>query len=112
MDEQTGAAARPEPEAEPEPETEAETEDRLRHGSSFGAAAAAYAEHRPGYAEAAVRWALEPVLDHQPARAADVGAGTGKRLVEAGDFLRRQPKTAHGEFTLPMVTVVLRARRR
>jgi len=52
--------------------------DRLLHGSSFGAAAAAYAEHRPGYAEAAVRWALEPVLDRQPARAADVGAGTGK----------------------------------
>jgi hypothetical protein len=32
-----------------------EAEDRLRHGSSFGPAAAAYAEHRPGYAEAAVR---------------------------------------------------------
>ena len=59
-------------------ETEAEAADRLRHGSSFGAAAAAYAEHRPGYAEAAVRWALEPVLDRQPVRVADVGAGTGK----------------------------------
>jgi SAM-dependent methyltransferase len=57
---------------------EAEAADRLRHGSSFGAAAAAYAEHRPGYAEAAVRWALEPVLDRQPVRVADVGAGTGK----------------------------------
>jgi SAM-dependent methyltransferase len=57
---------------------EAEAADRLRHGSSFGAAAAAYAEHRPGYAEAAVRWALEPVRDRQPVRAADVGAGTGK----------------------------------
>jgi SAM-dependent methyltransferase len=59
---------------------EAEAADRLRHGSSFGAAAAAYAEHRPGYAEAAVRWALEPVRDPQPAgvRVADVGAGTGK----------------------------------
>jgi SAM-dependent methyltransferase len=75
---------------------EAEAADRLRHGSSFGAAAAAYAEHRPGYAEAAVRWALEPVLErqpvpghqpvrerqpvrgHQPVRVADVGAGTGK----------------------------------
>jgi SAM-dependent methyltransferase len=30
------------------------------YGSSFGAAAAAYAEHRPDYARAAVRWALEP----------------------------------------------------
>jgi SAM-dependent methyltransferase len=59
---------------------EASAADRLRHGSSFGAAAAAYAEHRPGYAEAAVRWALAPVGDPQPAgvRVADVGAGTGK----------------------------------
>ena len=59
---------------------EASAADRLRHGSSFGAAAAAYAEHRPGYAEAAVRWALEPAGDPQPAgvRVADVGAGTGK----------------------------------
>jgi len=59
-------------------ESEAEAADRRRHGSSFGAAAAAYAEHRPGYAEAAVRWALEPVRDGRPARVADVGAGTGK----------------------------------
>ena len=57
---------------------EAEAADRLRHGSSFGAAAAAYAEHRPGYAEAAVRWALEPVRDRQPVRVGDLGAGTGK----------------------------------
>ena len=40
-------------------ESQAERDDRLRHGSSFGTAAAAYAEHRPGYAEAAVRWALD-----------------------------------------------------
>ena len=58
--------------------SQAEEEDRLRHGSSFGVAAAAYAEHRPGYAEAAVRWALEPVRDRQPVRVADIGAGTGK----------------------------------
>ena len=56
----------------------AEAADRLRHGSSFGAAAAAYAEHRPGYAEAAVRWALEPVAGRRPLRAVDLGAGTGK----------------------------------
>jgi SAM-dependent methyltransferase len=50
--------------------------ERVRHGSSFGAAAAAYAEHRPGYATAAVRWALKPA----PAvpRVLDLGAGTGK----------------------------------
>ncbi|MGC4848387.1 class I SAM-dependent methyltransferase [Micromonospora sp. DT15] len=49
------------------------TDERLR--SSFGAAATAYAEHRPDYAQAAVRWALEaaPGL-----RVLDLGAGTGK----------------------------------
>ena len=61
-----------------EAETRAETAERLLHGSSFGAAAAAYAEHRPGYAEAAVRWALEPVRARQPLRVLDLGAGTGK----------------------------------
>jgi SAM-dependent methyltransferase len=59
-------------------ENEAETAERLRHGSSFGAAAAAYAEHRPVYAAAAVGWALEPVRDRRPLRVADIGAGTGK----------------------------------
>jgi len=43
--------------------------------SSFGAAATAYAEHRPDYAEAAVRWALERAPG---ARVLDLGAGTGK----------------------------------
>ena len=61
-----------------EAETPAETAERLLHGSSFGAAAAAYAEHRPGYAEAAVRWALDPVRARQPLRVIDLGAGTGK----------------------------------
>jgi SAM-dependent methyltransferase len=59
-------------------ESQAETAERLLHGSSFGAAAAAYAEHRPDYAEAAVRWALEPVWARQPLRVVDLGAGTGK----------------------------------
>jgi SAM-dependent methyltransferase len=45
------------------------------YGSSFGAAAAAYAEHRPDYARAAVRWALEPASG---SRVLDLGAGTGK----------------------------------
>jgi SAM-dependent methyltransferase len=52
-----------------------EQDERLRHGSSFGAAAAAYAEHRPDYAQAAVRWALEPAPG---LRVLDLGAGTGK----------------------------------
>jgi SAM-dependent methyltransferase len=59
-------------------ESQEERDDRLRHGSSFGAAAAAYAEHRPGYAEAAVRWALEPVSARRPLRVLDLAAGTGK----------------------------------
>lgn len=47
----------------------------LRLRSSFGKAAAAYAEHRPDYAQAAVRWALEPAPGM---RVLDLGAGTGK----------------------------------
>lgn len=52
-----------------------EQDERRRHSSSFGAAATAYAEHRPDYAQAAVRWALDaaPGL-----RVLDLGAGTGK----------------------------------
>jgi len=45
-----------------------------RRSSSFGAAARAYAEHRPDYAKDAVDWCLagseRPVLD-----ALDLGAG-------------------------------------
>jgi SAM-dependent methyltransferase len=48
---------------------------RSRYRSSFGAAAAAYAEHRPDYAQAAVRWALERAPGP---RVLDLGAGTGK----------------------------------
>ena len=50
-------------------------DERLLLGSSFGAAATAYAEHRPDYAQAAVRWALEPAPG---LRVLDLGAGTGK----------------------------------
>ncbi|MFI5613414.1 class I SAM-dependent methyltransferase [Amycolatopsis sp. NPDC051903] len=50
-------------------------DERLRHASSFGTAAPAYAEHRPDYAQAAVRWALEPAPGW---RVLDLGAGTGK----------------------------------
>ena len=50
-------------------------DERSSHGSSFGAVAAAYAEHRPDYADAAVRWALETAPGP---RVLDVGAGTGK----------------------------------
>ncbi|MEU5868882.1 MULTISPECIES: class I SAM-dependent methyltransferase [unclassified Nonomuraea] len=50
-------------------------DERLRHSSSFGAAAAAYAEHRPDYAHAAAAWALEGAPGR---RVLDLGAGTGK----------------------------------
>ena len=52
-----------------------EQDARLRQASSFGVAAVAYAEHRPDYAQAAVRWALEPAPG---SRVLDLGAGTGK----------------------------------
>jgi SAM-dependent methyltransferase len=44
-------------------------------GSSFGAAAAVYAAHRPDYAQAAARWALAAAPGR---RVLDLGAGTGK----------------------------------
>lgn len=47
----------------------------MTHASSFGAAASAYAEHRPDYAQAAARWALEAAPG---SRVLDLGAGTGK----------------------------------
>jgi SAM-dependent methyltransferase len=72
-----------------------ERDDRQRHSSSFGAAALAYAEHRPDYAEAAVRWALEPAPGP---RVLDLGAGTGKltaTLVALGaDVIAVEPDPA------------------
>ena len=50
-------------------------ESDRRLSSSFGAAAVAYAEHRPDYAQAAVQWALDPAPG---TRVLDLGAGTGK----------------------------------
>ncbi|MGX4734867.1 class I SAM-dependent methyltransferase [Kitasatospora griseola] len=52
-----------------------ESDQHLRHRQSFGAAADAYAAHRPDYAPAAVRWALDPAPGR---RVLDLGAGTGK----------------------------------
>jgi SAM-dependent methyltransferase len=54
--------------------------EHARRAASFGAAATAYAQHRPDYPVAAIRWALEPVVrerGHQ-VRILDLGAGTGK----------------------------------
>ena len=58
-------------------EAAAESAGLLRRSSSFGAAAAQYAQHRPGYAEEAIRWCLAPVGGAPPVRVVDVGAGTG-----------------------------------
>ncbi len=64
-------------------------------GSSFGAVASAYAEHRPDYAQTAVRWSLEraPGL-----RVLDLGAGTGKLtgtlLAEGADVVAVEPDPA------------------
>jgi len=54
--------------------------EHARRAASFGAAATAYAQHRPDYPAAAIRWALEPVMHrHQDRiRILDLGAGTGK----------------------------------
>jgi SAM-dependent methyltransferase len=65
---------------------------------SFGAVAAAYAEHRPGYPRAAVEWALQPVLGApEPPRIVDLGAGTGKltaALLEFGPVTAVEPDEA------------------
>ncbi|MEU2201086.1 class I SAM-dependent methyltransferase [Isoptericola sp. NPDC019482] len=50
-------------------------QDAPHAASSFGPAAAAYAEHRPDYAAAAVRWTLRAAPGP---RVLDLGAGTGK----------------------------------
>ena len=46
-----------------------------RRASSFGSSAAEYADHRPGYAPAAVEWALS--TSGRADDVVDVGAGTG-----------------------------------
>ncbi|MBM9503489.1 class I SAM-dependent methyltransferase [Actinacidiphila acididurans] len=70
-------------------------DERRLHASSFGAAAVAYAEHRPDYAQAAMRWALEPAPGP---RVLDLGAGTGKltaALVALGaDVIAVEPDPA------------------
>jgi SAM-dependent methyltransferase len=70
-------------------------DEHLLLSSSFGDAAAAYAEHRPDYATAAVRWALGP---ERGPRVLDLGAGTGKltaTLVELGaDVVAVEPDPA------------------
>ncbi|GGU82358.1 class I SAM-dependent methyltransferase [Lentzea flava] len=49
-----------------------------RRADSFGAQAEAYAEHRPDYPVAAIRWALEPLGTSERLDVLDLAAGTGK----------------------------------
>ena len=49
-----------------------------RRADSFGAQAEAYAEHRPDYPVAAIRWALEPLARSERLEVLDLAAGTGK----------------------------------
>ncbi|MFX0580611.1 class I SAM-dependent methyltransferase [Nocardia nepalensis] len=55
-----------------------QAELRARRASSFGAQAAVYAAHRPGYPAAGIRWALEPLDGRHSPVVLDLGAGTGK----------------------------------
>jgi SAM-dependent methyltransferase len=56
-----------------------DADERTRRGSSFGAVAAEYAEHRPDYPADAVRWCVAPTGRAAAGlRVLDLGAGTGK----------------------------------
>ncbi|MDQ2583924.1 class I SAM-dependent methyltransferase [Saccharothrix yanglingensis] len=68
-----------------------EQDARSRLASSFGAAAGAYAEHRPDYARAAVRWALEP---SPGTRVLDLCAGTGTLVGLGVDVVAVEPDPA------------------
>jgi SAM-dependent methyltransferase len=59
-------------------QTADQAELRARRAGSFGAHAADYAEHRPDYPEAGIRWALEPLGGREAPVVLDLGAGTGK----------------------------------
>lgn len=64
---------------------------------SFGAAAAAYAAHRPGYPDDAVDWALAPLAAAGRRRLLDLAAGTGKltaSLLDRGDVVAVEPDPA------------------
>ncbi|HSZ38444.1 MAG TPA: class I SAM-dependent methyltransferase [Trebonia sp.] len=62
-------------------------DEKLRRGSSFGAVAAAYSEHRPNYPDEAIRWCLAPAatsaaVDISALKVLDLGAGTGKLTLQ------------------------------
>ncbi|MFE7719493.1 class I SAM-dependent methyltransferase [Nocardia rhizosphaerihabitans] len=71
---------------------------RAQRASSFGAQAAVYAEHRPDYAAAAIRWALLPLGAKDVPAVLDLGAGTGKLtdglLAVGADVIAVEPDSA------------------
>jgi hypothetical protein len=78
-------------------------DDRPALSSSFGTAAVEYAEHRPDYAQTAVRWALESAPGQ---RVLDLGAGTGKLtaavLALGAEVLAVEPAAAYPPRTLTL----------
>lgn len=64
-----------------------DTDEWARRGSSFGAVAAAYAEHRPDYPADAVHWCVAPLgREIAGLRVLDLGAGTGKLTAQLAGF--------------------------
>ncbi|MEV5837459.1 class I SAM-dependent methyltransferase [Nocardia sp. NPDC052112] len=79
-------------------ETTNPTQLRAARAASFGAHAAAYAEHRPDYPATGIRWALEPVGASAAPVVLDLGAGTGKLteglLAVGADVIAVEPDAA------------------
>jgi SAM-dependent methyltransferase len=95
-----------------EPTKDSEERRWAQRASSFGAEAAAYAEHRPDYPAAALRWALEASAI-APEKVLDLAAGTGKLtagLLELGlEVIAVEPDAemlAELSRTLPSVTAL------
>lgn len=57
-----------------------------RRASSFGAEAGAYAEHRPDYPDAGVRWALAPALEAAGRAGGGTDSGTGGGALDVLDL--------------------------
>jgi SAM-dependent methyltransferase len=69
----------------------------LSRARSFGAAAAAYAQHRPGYPAPAVDWALALLAERPRLQLLDLAAGTGKlteSLLPRGSVTAVEPDPA------------------
>jgi hypothetical protein len=60
---------------------DADVDEWARRGASFGAVAAAYAEHRPDYPAEAVRWCVAPTgRDVAGLRVVDLGVRRGVKF--------------------------------